>query len=198
MILCKLKSRGTGIVNFRCSYFRCPSCMNNKPYKDLEFVIGSMSSYQQQGGVENSLFQKVIIPRDSTLNLFTIISYLTTVASLLVGFAQGFDILYKCIIIASFNRNSLSSTQLIIQLYITAFTIAIVLCELEYEFIKTYVSILQNWTIRGLFYIFISLLSVNSSSDSNTRPSWRFAMDFASYSLLVMGVVYTFMVGYDV
>ena len=171
--------------------------MNNKPYKDLEFIISDMSSYQQQSGLENSLFQKAIIPRDSTLNLFTLISYLTVVASLLVGFSQGFDILYKCIIIASYNRSILFSTPLIIQLYITAFTIAIVLCELEYEVIKTYVSILQNWTIRGLFYIFISLLSFNINSDVNTLPSWRFAMTFASYLLLIMGTVYTFMVGYD-
>ena len=167
--------------------------MNNKPYKDLEFIIYDMSSYQQSG-LESSLFQKAVIPRDSTLNLFTLISYLTTVSAFLVGFAQGFDILYKCIVVASYNRSILFSAQLIIQLYITAFTIAIVLCELEYEVIKTHLSILQNWTIRGLFYIFISLLSFNSSSDSNTHPSWRFAMDFASYSLFIMGTVYTFMV----
>ena len=155
-----------------------------------------MSSYQQHSGLENSLFQKTIILRDSTLNFFTLISYLTVVTAFLVGFAQGFDILYKCIIVASYNRSILSS-QLLIQAYITAFTIAIVLCELEYEVIKTYVSILQTWTIRGLFYIFISLLSFNSCSDVNTLLSWRFAMTFASYSLLIMGTVYTFMVGYD-
>jgi hypothetical protein len=62
---------------------------------------------------------------------------------------------------------------------------------MEYESTKA-ITFLQNWITRGLFYMFVSLISF----DDGSFPSWGIIMNLAAILILSMGCLYIVMVKY--
>jgi hypothetical protein len=104
-----------------------------------------------------------------------------------------------CIITESSFAKMVNIYQLIYRCYGLLFAIIGFFCEMEWTEVIRTTTLLQFWTTRGFFYIFIALLTIQEYGDDvylSSQNGWNLVV-IVGLTLIVFGVIYTLMVEYS-
>lgn len=158
---------------------------------------------QQQPSASSSAFQRLTInnpyERPSGLSLTASPFFLQfcSIVSILTTLSIGLTVVvqFLCIVIMSHFNEPRDAYLLVYRLYGFAFACTALCCEMEWtELIRT-TSLLQYWSTRGLFYVFIALFLLREYAEVewhvvNLQP----LIISVGVLLLVLGISYTLMV----
>lgn len=150
-----------------------------------DFIREDQSFYQFPEGIEQS--------KGYFLKFCSLISGLTALVLMLTIILHGF-----CIVVSTELKEPKSFYELIYRLYGLAFAVIAFFCEMEWTDTIRTTSLLQYWTTRGLFYVFIGLLSIQEYGNvSFGKYSLEKEVLFLEIGLIILGIIYTLMVYYN-
>jgi len=109
------------------------------------------------------------------------ISHDTVLAAAAVSVSQIIDLIYT----------NLSYIDFVIRIYVFALTFPIVLVQLGWTKTMKESLISKKWTVRGLFYIFIGVLVLQSHDGEAWSDSTAVAIVFCcAYAMILSGLLY--------
>lgn len=94
----------------------------------------------------------------------------------------------------SFEMLLTSPVRTILSFYCIFFSIVAFLCEMELTESVRSIQILQSWTLRGFFYIFVSLLTIQEAGVGNGETFIMKYGCFSSAFLAICGILYVILV----
>mmetsp|Transcript_17515 Transcript_17515/g.28719 ORF Transcript_17515/g.28719 Transcript_17515/m.28719 type:complete len:201 (+) Transcript_17515:2-604(+) len=120
---------------------------------------------------------------DRLMIIFGVIQMLTTLTAATVVVANIYYFIYK------WGTPDLNVKSFSLRLYAIIFCVLVAFAEFEWRGFFHFFGFLENWITRGLFYIFVSLLTL-SASDEDASDAF---FNVAGYIMFAAGALYAFM-----
>jgi hypothetical protein len=157
-------------------------------------------SYQQlqtqhPSGIEygRSLFGQSRLPQSNqTVNrgmfllFLLVVTYCTVLASAVLGLALFLNILVVCL--SGHIVSLLTTPTYIVQGFLVMYCGVCLYCEMEWTEIIRSLQMLQNWIIRGLFYVFVGLTAIQTSYVSRDSVAQVRTADLAFFKCYICAV----------
>lgn len=162
-----------------------PHLHNQQPIQTFSYS-SSITSYAEDNIVGYGCCPSCILWSCQALRLST------AVLLLLLLLAQTWAILQ----LHAFTYSLHGIYTLMFQIYSFLFTVVAICCELEVTETIRSTTLLQFWTTRGLFYVFIALLATQQYDSIVILSLWRFpfTINYLVHPLLLNGVLYAVLV----